>query len=114
MEGTCRECVFPLSKEDSSGTCPTDTSLIYAAGKGNISCVKELIAAGADVNATCECHGNGALQMYVADDQVEYVEELIAAGADVNVINKDGDAVLLHAAIKGNVHIVKKLISAGD
>ena len=63
MEGTCNECVFPLNKEEKErlGTCPTDTSLVYASAEGNRSCVKELIAAGADVNTACECHGNGPL-----------------------------------------------------
>ena len=54
---------FPLTEEEtkSHGICPTDTSLTYAAGKGKLSCVKELIAVGADVNISCECHGNGPL-----------------------------------------------------
>ena len=43
---------FPMNKDDSPGTCPTDTSLTYAASKGKLSCVKELIAAGAGVKAT--------------------------------------------------------------
>ena len=53
MEGTCNECVFPLTQGETEGEgiCPTDTSLTYAASKGKLSCVKELIAAGADVNA---------------------------------------------------------------
>ena len=57
MEGTCNECVFPLNKEESEGVCATDTSLTYTASKGKLSCVKELIAAGADVNvmATERC-----------------------------------------------------------
>ena len=63
MEGTCNECVFPLKKEDSKGICPTVTALTYAAGRGKLSCVKELIATGADVNIGCGCHGNGALQI---------------------------------------------------
>ena len=43
---------FPMNKDDSPGICPTDTSLPYAASEGKLSCVKELIAAGADVKAT--------------------------------------------------------------
>ena len=57
MEGMYSECIFPLNKEESKKTCPTDTPLTYAAIKGKLSCVKEMIAAGADVNAACECHG---------------------------------------------------------
>ena len=144
-QGICNECIFPRNKEEikKTGTCPTDTSLTYAAGMGKLSCVKELIAAGADVNAVCECHGKGALQHAVkyghADCLTELIEagakvnmqnkngntalmfttniaflnHLITAGADVNIKNKEGNTVLMYAVQNGNVDFVKKLISAG-
>ena len=86
MEGTCNECVFPLNKEESN-RC-TETSLVYAAGKGKLSCVKELIAAGADANAICECHGNGALISATTNGDADCLKELIKAGAKVNMRNK--------------------------
>ena len=88
MEGTCNECVFPLNKKESIGTCPTDTSLVYAAATGKLSCVKELIAAGADVNAVCECHGNGALRHAAEQGYVNCIKELTSVtSTDVNIKN---------------------------
>ena len=37
------------------------TALMGAAGQGHVECLGELIAAGANVNVACECHGNSAL-----------------------------------------------------
>ena len=45
MEGTCNQCVYSA---DYRGSTP----LMYAAYRGYVACVKELIAAGADVNQT--------------------------------------------------------------
>ena len=143
MQGTCNKCIFPLNKNASGGMCPTDTSLVYAAAKGKLSCVKELIAAGGDVNAVCECHGNGALiagtcsgnafcliELIRAGADVNHrnntgstalmfasdngcLEELIEAGADVNVKDDCQHAPLMYAAQRGNTNIVKMLIDAG-
>ena len=112
MEGTCNECVFPLTKEEteSEGICSTDTSLTYAASKGKLSCVKELIAAGADVNTACECHGNGPLISAAMEGRVDCLRELVAVGADVNVQNKDGNTALIFAA---DTECLIELITSG-
>ena len=141
MQGTCNECIFPLTEEETKGICPTDTSLGYAAAKGKLSCVKELIAAGVDVNIGCECHGNSALMTATrsghpfclieliragADDHQNKtgstalmlvsdsgcLEELMEAGADVNINDDYKFTPLIYAAEKGNVEIVKMLITA--
>ena len=80
MEGTCNECVFPLNKGQGLGTCPNDTSLIYAAGEGKLFCVKELIAAGVDVNIGCECHGNGALLSATANGHFDCSNNFLIPG----------------------------------
>ena len=51
--------------------------------------MKELIAAGADVNTGCECHGNGALHLCYL--------ELINADVDVNIRNRTGKTALMLA-----------------
>ena len=51
--------------------------------KGNVECLKELIAAGADINKE---DNDGGTALYSAANQghVECLKELIAAGTDVN------------------------------
>ena len=110
MEGTCNDCIFPLNKKDSQGTCPTDTSLTYAAGRGKLSCVKELIDAGVDVNSTCVCHGNGALLNAATCGNSDCLTDLINAGADVNIRNKNGQTALMFAA---DTQCLTNLITAG-
>ena len=113
MEGTCNKCVFPLDEKESESICPTDTSLTYAAFRGKLSCVKELITAGADVNTSCECHGNGALMSVTWGKHADCLKELIRAGADVNIRNKNQETALMHAANQGNVECLKEIIAAG-
>ena len=79
------------------GICPTDTSLTYAAGRGKLSCVKELIKAGADVNTVCKCHRKGALLSAAMEGHIDCVRELITAGADVNIRNRNGQTALMLA-----------------
>ena len=95
MEGTCNECVFPLNKEESEGVCATDTSLTYTASKGKLSCVKELIVAGVDVNSVCECYGNGALLSAAMEGRVDCFHELIISGTQVNIQNNKGNTTLM-------------------
>ena len=112
MEGTCNECVFPLTEEErkNEGICPTDTSLTYAASKGKLSCVKEVIAAGADVNSACECHGNGPLLSDVMCGHIGCLKELISSGAKVNIQNKDGNTALMYVK---DSECLMELISSG-
>ena len=50
MEGTCNQCTFPIEDQKDLEYPVGATPLMHAAGNGYIQCVKELIAAGADVN----------------------------------------------------------------
>ena len=97
MERTCNKCVFPRDEreKESEGICPTDSSLVYAAGTGKLSCVKELVAAGADVNATCECHGSGALMSAAMRGHIHCLKELLISGAEVNIQSKGGHTTVM-------------------
>ena len=112
MEGTCNECVFPRDKGENEikAICPTDTSLIYAAGTGKLSCVKDLVKAGADVNTTCECHGGGALMSAAMGGHVHCCNELLISGADVNIQSRGGHTVVM---LPINSECLTALISAG-
>ena len=81
MEGTCNRCVFPAEEHQYVGT----TSLMHAVWKGYVQCVKELIAAGADVNQKDDDdYGATPLTNASYKGYLEIVQELIKAGADVN------------------------------
>ena len=118
MEGTCNECVFPLNKDASEDICSTDTSLIYAAETGKLSCVKELIASGADVNAV-NYYTYTALMSAACNGHVDCVKELVKAGSDVNAT--DGVNTALSVACekdnkviaRNHVDCLKELIAAG-
>ena len=112
MEGTCNECVFPLSEEEKKGYCPTDTSLVYAAGKGKLSCVKELIAAGVDVNKGCECHGIGPLINAARNGHVNCLRELLTSGCQVNIQSNKGSTALMYAAQEGHTDCLRELIKS--
>ena len=113
MEGTCNECVFPRTEEESKLFCSTDTSVIFAVRIGKLSCVKELIAAGADVNAACESHSTGALMPAAIVGRTDCLEELIKDGVDVNLQDKDGCTSLIFASEYGKINCIKKLLKAG-
>ncbi|RDW91705.1 hypothetical protein BP5796_02870 [Coleophoma crateriformis] len=78
------------------------TLLYYLSDRGVHEVVKELLAAGADVNAQGGVYGN-ALQAASFRDHEEIVKQLLAAGADVNA----------QASERGHEEIVKQLLAAG-
>ena len=64
-----------------------------AANQGHIECLKELIAAGADINKE-DKDGDTALYSAANQGHIECLKELIAAGADINKEDKDGVTAL--------------------
>lgn len=79
---------------------------------GSIECVKELIIAGANVNAT---NRNGTTALMWASHFGEYELSLllINSGANVNWKNLSGTTPLMDAAVGGNPLIVKLLLEKG-
>lgn len=64
------------------------TELLIASQNGDLSRVRELIAAGADVNETVR--GYTPIYKATLNERVDVVKELINAGADVNVQTEYG------------------------
>ena len=93
----CFRALLPKSRPDQA-TPHGGTALHYASGYGNIFMIRELIAAGADVNSTAR--GNGKTPLMAACDEWPHpyiVSPLIKAGASINLRDGDGKTALAHA-----------------
>ena len=87
------------------------TSLMYDVQSGNISSVKLLIQAGADVNRP-DNEEQTPLRCAINIKRHECMKLLIEAGADVNKVD-DGTTALMYAAQSGYNDGVKLLIQTG-
>ena len=79
---------------------PTDlgSALKDAAANGRSNCVKKLLDAGADVNASSKYDKQTALILAVAKGFFECVELLIQAGADLNAAPQYGSTAIIAAS----------------
>ncbi|GMI35372.1 hypothetical protein TeGR_g13414 [Tetraparma gracilis] len=81
--------------------------------KGDAKMVRELLAAGADVNHTKEGDdGKTALWWAAMQEHLEAAQALIGAGADVDKGDTNEATPLYWAAYRGNLEIVKALVGA--
>ena len=101
-------CCVPASTWAHSG----DHGLITAAGRGDLSRVKALLAAKADVNDNAG-HGITALLVASQNGHQEIVQALLAAKANVNTKTRNGDTALMVALQNGHQEVVQLLKKAG-
>ncbi len=87
--------------------------LIKAAEDGNAKRVKDLIAAGANVNTAHWLSGTALMTAAGSDDNIDVVRALIAAGADLNTVNMGGETALMKAAEGHSIDVVRALVAAG-
>lgn len=90
----------------------TDRLLILAAKANDPAKVKELIAAGGNVNAKDEIQDSAFLYAG-AEGFNEVLQLTLAAGADVRSINRYGGTALIPASEHGHTETVRILIAAG-
>jgi Carboxypeptidase regulatory-like domain/Ankyrin repeats (many copies) len=93
-------------------TMPVDV-LVNAAARDELGKVKELLAAGMDVNIVDADTDTTALMEAVDNGNQEMVIVLLNAGADVNTKNKYGGTALLMLREQTTDEIVRTLITAG-
>lgn len=79
---------------------------------GDVSDLRRLLGAGADVNARDE-RGQTALMIAAHRGQPDVVRELLGAGAALNHAAKYGLTAVMGAVIDGHAEIVQLLVEAG-
>ncbi|MEK6707276.1 MAG: ankyrin repeat domain-containing protein [Pseudomonadota bacterium] len=102
-------CCVPASTWAHSGG---DHPLINAAGRGDLSQVKALLAAKANVNDDA---GRGITALMVASQNGhrEIVQALLTAKANVNIKTRRGETALMVASQNGHEEVVQLLKKAG-
>jgi ankyrin repeat protein len=85
------------------------TPLLHAVHKNQLSSVRALIAAGADIDRSAP-NGLTPLALAAAQGEAEIVEELLAAGADPRASKARGWTVLQQAVGSGNPRVVEALL----
>jgi rhodanese-related sulfurtransferase len=88
------------------------TPLMVAARLAPPALVKELIEAGADIDAV-NADGNQALWLACVGEIVENIDLLIAAGIDIQHVNVNAATPLMFAASAGRARAVERLLAAG-
>jgi uncharacterized protein len=86
-----------------------DTALMKATREGVCAVVKELIDAGADINATNNDHNN-ALWFACFGNHYDLIKLLLAAKINIDNQNDNGATVLMYAASAGKTEVVKVLL----
>ena len=80
--------------------------------KENPAEVKQMLAAGLDVNA-CDVKGNTPLIYAVNGSTIQVIKILIVHGAQVNARGEDGTTALIDAVHRNDAKIVKLLLDSG-
>ncbi len=91
---------------------PGDPDLYDAIRRNQVDKVKQLIAAGAEVNATTP-DGDPLLREAILWDRTEIAQILVDAGADVNAVDSDGDPLLRVTFFWDRIEIAQILVDAG-
>jgi uncharacterized membrane protein YhaH (DUF805 family) len=103
------------SVQDSQKTAKMNSggaTLIAAATNGDTALTVQLLARGANVNATDE-NGYTALMFAALTGHAETVKLLLAKGANTNATDNNGFTALIFAAVKGYSGIVRMLLAKG-
>jgi ankyrin repeat protein len=100
---------FPLQAGEKAGV---NSSLILAAGKGDIDGVKKALDAGADINAV-DLNGFTAIERAAFGGHLDVVKHLVSKGAKLTVGGKIVTTPLHRAAENGRLECIKFLLAKG-
>jgi ankyrin repeat protein len=90
-----------------------DEELLYAASRGDVGLIQQLLAAGAKVNQSYE-DGVTPLMAAAINGQTAAVKALIAAGANLTALDiGEGDTPLMYAIQSGHKSTIFALLDAG-
>jgi ankyrin repeat protein len=106
----CFWSTFALSIEGKQVDPENELRLSRAASRGDLKTVKELIAAGANIETSSP--ETSPLAMAVLSDKEGVIEFLISKGANAKVLMV-GQSLLTIAAVNGNERVVKLLLANG-
>ena len=105
-------CLVPacsgIHSTDESGNTP----LHNAAWKGKPAVVKELLKAGANIEARTKGKAT-PLHLAAREGELATVKELLKAGANIEARDKNGNTPLHNAALSVKPAVVKELLKAG-
>lgn len=111
VDWTCPKCVDRVRDAKSmKNTCNGD--LLRSAEYGDLSSVRQALAAGADVNFRND-EGRSALIMASMSGSLNIVEFLLTRGADVSAKDHSGWTALLGASASGRYEVVELLLDNG-
>jgi uncharacterized protein len=90
---------------------PEAGQLVRAAGHGDVSRVRSLLAAGADVDER-DGSGRTAVTAAAMAEHVDLVRMLVDAGADIDLQDEDRNNPLLLCGENGNVELLREVLRA--
>jgi ankyrin repeat protein len=101
-----------VNAEDSDGTM----ALHHAATNGHDRVVRQLLDAGAMINATCKNQAHGcraAIHRAAANGHTAVVKQLLDSGVDINVLDRWDSTPLHCAGHDGDAAMMQQLLEAG-
>ncbi len=104
--------LMPVSHLQAQGNPERERDLVFAAERGEIVAVRDLVAKGARINWR-DHRGRTALLAATQRNQVEVARFLIQEGADVNAKDLIQDTPFLLAGAEGRVELLRLMVPAG-